>query len=61
LSLRNWVQHNLLNPTDVYIVFYGLFIPSRSSTSMDIRPLPAGDTIRKQGGYHPLASDRGAD
>jgi len=27
LSLRNWVQHNLLNPTDGwYIVFYGLFI-----------------------------------
>jgi len=36
LSLRNWVQHNLLNPTDGwYIVFYGLLSScSRSFTSM---------------------------
>ncbi len=56
LSLRNWVQHNLLNPTDGwYIVFYGLFIVLFTFFYVHVTfdPYQQADTIRKQGGYIP--------
>ncbi len=56
LSLRNWVQHNLLNPTDAwYIVFYGLFIVLFTFFYVHVTfdPYQQADTIRKQGGYIP--------
>ena len=56
LSLRNWVQHNLLNPTDLwYIVFYGLFIVLFTFFYVHVTfdPFQQADTIRKQGGYIP--------
>jgi preprotein translocase subunit SecY len=55
-SLRNWVQHNLLNPTDGwYIVFYGLFIVLFTFFYVHVTfdPFQQADTIRKQGGYIP--------
>jgi preprotein translocase subunit SecY len=54
--LRNWVQHNLLNPTDGwYIVFYGLFIVLFTFFYVHVSfdPFQQADTIRKQGGYIP--------
>ena len=56
LSLRNWVQHNLLNPTDLwYILFYGLFIVLFTFFYVHVTfdPYQQADTIRKQGGYIP--------
>jgi preprotein translocase subunit SecY len=56
LSLRNWVQHNLLNPTDLwYILFYGLFIVLFTFFYVHVTfdPFQQADTIRKQGGYIP--------
>ena len=56
LSLRNWVQHNLLNPTDGwYILFYGLFIVLFTFFYVHVTfdPFQQADTIRKQGGYIP--------
>ncbi len=56
LSLRNWVQHNLLNPTDAwYIVFYGVFIVLFTFFYVHVTfdPYQQADTIRKQGGYIP--------
>ena len=56
LSLRNWVQHNLLNPTDGwYIVFYGVFIVLFTFFYVHVTfdPYQQADTIRKQGGYIP--------
>ena len=56
LSLRNWVQHNLLNPTDAwYIVFYGMFIVLFTFFYVHVTfdPYQQADTIRKQGGYIP--------
>ena len=56
LSLRNWVQHNLLNPTDGwYIVFYGVFIVLFTFFYVHVTfdPFQQADTIRKQGGYIP--------
>ena len=56
LSLRNWVQHNLLNPTDGwYIVFYGVFIVLFTFFYVHVtfEPYQQADTIRKQGGYIP--------
>ena len=56
MSLRNWVQHNLLNPTDGwYIVFYGLFIVLFTFFYVHVTfdPYQQADTIRKQGGYIP--------
>jgi len=55
-SLRNWVQHNLLNPTDGwYIVFYGVFIVLFTFFYVHVTfdPYQQADTIRKQGGYIP--------
>jgi preprotein translocase subunit SecY len=55
-ALRNWVQHNLLNPTDGwYIVFYGLFIVLFTFFYVHVTfdPYQQADTIRKQGGYIP--------
>ncbi|MGO9581225.1 MAG: preprotein translocase subunit SecY [Acidimicrobiales bacterium] len=54
--LRNWVQHNLLNPTDGwYIAFYGLFIVLFTFFYVHVTfdPYQQADTIRKQGGYIP--------
>jgi preprotein translocase subunit SecY len=54
--LRNWVQHNLLNPTDGwYIVFYGVFIVLFTFFYVHVSfdPFQQADTIRKQGGYIP--------
>jgi preprotein translocase subunit SecY len=56
VSLRNWVQHNLLNPTDGwYIVFYGVFIVLFTFFYVHVTfdPYQQADTIRKQGGYIP--------
>jgi preprotein translocase subunit SecY len=55
-TLRNWVQHNLLNPTDGwYIVFYGMFIVLFTFFYVHVTfdPYQQADTIRKQGGYIP--------
>jgi len=55
-SMRNWVQHNLLNPTDGwYIVFYGVFIVLFTFFYVHVTfdPYQQADTIRKQGGYIP--------
>jgi preprotein translocase subunit SecY len=55
-SLRNWVQANLLNPTDLwYILFYGVFIILFTFFYVHVTfdPFQQADTIRKQGGYIP--------
>lgn len=53
---RNWVQNNLLNPTDfVYIGFYGLLIVVFTFFYVQVTfdPYQQADSIRKQGGYIP--------
>ena len=55
-SLRNWVSHNLVNPTDGwYLVLYGLFIVMFTFFYVQVSfdPFQQADTIRKQGGYIP--------
>jgi preprotein translocase subunit SecY len=55
-GLRNWIQHNLLNPTDgVYLILYGLFIVVFTFFYVQVTfdPYQQADTIRKQGGYIP--------
>lgn len=54
--LRNWVQNNLLNPTDfIYIGIYGLLIVLFTFFYVQVTfdPYQQADSIRKQGGYIP--------
>ncbi len=55
-GFRNWIQGNLLNPTDGwYLVLYGLFIVMFTFFYVQVSfdPFQQADTIRKQGGYIP--------
>ena len=53
---RDWVQNNLLNPTDgVYLICYGLLIVVFTFFYVHVTfdPYQQADQIRKQGGYIP--------
>jgi len=53
---RDWVQNNLLNPTDgVYLTIYGLLIVVFTFFYVHVTfdPYQQADQIRKQGGYIP--------
>ncbi|MHB8456288.1 MAG: preprotein translocase subunit SecY [Acidimicrobiales bacterium] len=55
-TYRNWVQHNLLNPTDgVYLIVYGVLIMLFTFFYVHVTfdPYQQADQIRKQGGYIP--------
>ncbi|MDA8040629.1 MAG: preprotein translocase subunit SecY [Actinomycetota bacterium] len=55
-TYRNWVQNNLLNPTDgVYLICYGLLIVVFTFFYVHVTfdPYQQADQIRKQGGYIP--------